>query len=93
VQIYGDYANLSILQTYASPQVNQSSNGVGAVRDAIAVINQSELLGFDRELRFSRDPQSGLGIVQVLNRTTGQVILQLPSEFILNLAQNLQKGN
>jgi uncharacterized FlaG/YvyC family protein len=93
VQIHGDYANLSILQAYAPAQVNQSPNGLGAVRDAISVINQSELLGFDRELRFSRDPESRLGIVQVLSRSTGQVIVQLPSEFILNLAQNLQKGN
>ena len=93
MQISTDYANLSILQGYAAPHVSQNSNNTSAVRDAIDAINVSELLGFDRELRFSRDSQSGLGVVQVLDRSTGSVILQLPSEFILNLAQNLQTGN
>jgi uncharacterized FlaG/YvyC family protein len=92
VQINPDYANLSILQAYAPPQVNQDTNVSGAVRDAISSINQIELLGFDREMRFSTDPQSKLGVVQVVSRSTGQVIVQIPSEFILNLAQNLQKG-
>jgi uncharacterized FlaG/YvyC family protein len=93
VQIHGDYAHLGTLQAYVLPQVHQGQSGPRAVRNAIAVINESELLGFDRELRFSTDPQSRLGIVQVLSRSTGQVIVQLPSEFVLNLAQNLQKGN
>lgn len=93
MQITGDYANLSIFQVYAQPHVSSNTNNIPTVQDAIAVINQSELLGFDRELRFSRDPQSKLGVVQVLNRSSGQVIVQIPSELILDFAQNLQKGN
>lgn len=93
MQIDGGYANLSVLQAFAPPQVTQNANGGAALREAIAIVNQSELLGFDRELRFSRDPQSRLGVVQVLNRSTGEVIVQIPSEFVLNLAQQLQKGN
>lgn len=93
MQITRDYANLSIFQAYAAPRVSSNTNSIATVQDAIAVINQSELLGFDRELRFSTDPQSKLGVVQVLNRSSGEVIVQIPSELILNFAQNLQKGN
>ena len=66
---------------------------VKAVRDAVSAVNQSELLGFDRELRFLRDPMTKLPIVQVLNRGTGEIIVQIPSEFILGLAEMLQNGN
>jgi uncharacterized FlaG/YvyC family protein len=93
VQITRDYANPSIFQAYAPPRVNPNTNSTRTVQDAIAVINEIELLGFDRELRYSTDPQSKLGVVQVLSRSSGQVIAQIPSELILDFAQNLQNGN
>jgi uncharacterized FlaG/YvyC family protein len=93
VQISPDYIDLSGLQAFAAPDVRSNTTNAPAVQDAVNTINASELLGFDRELRFSSDARSRLGVVEVLNRSTGEVILQLPSPFILNLAQNLQKGN
>ena len=92
MHISQDYASVNMLQAYTPAHVPQSSN-VTATREAVTLINESELLGFDRELRFSTDPQSRLGIVQVLNRSTGEVIVQLPSEFALNLAENLRQHN
>jgi uncharacterized FlaG/YvyC family protein len=92
VQINSDYANLSSLQAFLPPETNPMAMEVKAVRDAVNVVNQSELLGFDRELRFSKDPQTRLPIVQVVNRGTGEVIVQIPSEFILGLAEMLQNA-
>lgn len=93
MQINSDYASLSSLQALIPPQVNQNAMEAKAVRDAVNAVNQSELLGFNRELRFSTDPQSKLPIVQVLNRGTGEIIVQLPSEFILGLAEMLHNRN
>jgi uncharacterized FlaG/YvyC family protein len=93
VQINPVDASLSSLQAFLSPQLNQNTMEVKAVRDAVSAVNQSELLGFDRELRFLRDPMTKLPIVQVLNRGTGEIIVQIPSEFILGLAEMLQNGN
>lgn len=93
MRINSDDNSRTILQVYAPPQVNQNTTNARAIQDAINALNESELLGFDRELRFSKDPQSRLGVVEVLNRSTGKVILQIPSEFVLNFAQNLQNGN
>jgi len=89
VQINRDYASLSNLQAYAPPHVSQNTIQTSAIQGAVNAINESELLGFDRELRFSTDPQSKLGVVEVLERSTGQVIVQIPSEFVLNLAENI----
>ena len=93
VQINSDYANLTSLQALMPVPVNQNVMEAKAVRDAVNAVNQSELLGFDRELRFSTDPQSKLPIVQVLNRGTGEIIVQLPSEFVLGLAEMLRNRN
>ncbi|HTU47622.1 MAG TPA: flagellar protein FlaG [Bryobacteraceae bacterium] len=94
MQIGPDYTHLSFLQEFAIPDVRQNTvNTPAAVQNAVNAINESELLGFDRELRFSRDPQSRLGVVEVLNRSTGEVIVQIPSESIIDFAQNLQNVN
>lgn len=93
MQISSDYAALNS-QAVAAPEVKQNLNHAPqAVQNAVNAINQSELLGFDRELRFSSDPRSRLGVVEVLSRSTGEVIVQLPFQLILGLAQNLPKGN
>jgi uncharacterized FlaG/YvyC family protein len=93
VQINPVGASLSSLQAFLAPQANQNTMEIKAVRDAVDAVNQSELLGVDREMRFSRDPQTRLPIVQVVNRGTGEVILQIPSEFILGLAEMLHNHN
>jgi uncharacterized FlaG/YvyC family protein len=93
VQINSDSATLAGLQAFVPPQMNQMTMEIKAVRDAVNAVNQSELLGFDRELRFARDPMTKLPIVQILNRGTGEVIVQIPSEFILGLAEMLQNHN
>lgn len=92
MQVSLDYATMGF-EPYAAPQVSQSTNNAAAVRNAISAINESELLGFDRELRFSNDPRSRTGVVDVLDRSTGAVILQLPFQFILNLGQIVQDHN
>jgi uncharacterized FlaG/YvyC family protein len=93
MQVNGYSMGLNSLQAYAAPQVSQGTSSTAAVQGAITTINESELLGFDRELRFSKDPQSKLGVVEVLDRSTGAVILQLPSQFVLNLAEIVRDRN
>jgi uncharacterized FlaG/YvyC family protein len=93
VQIRSNYAYLNSLQALAPPAASPNSNNKQAVREAVNTINESELLGVDRELRFSTDPASKLGFVQVVDRNTGDVIVQIPSQFILDLAQMLQNHN
>jgi uncharacterized FlaG/YvyC family protein len=93
VQIYSDLTSVTSSQAIATPQVSETNPSASAVRNAVRAINESELLGFDRELRFSTDPLSKLGYVQVVERSSGEVIAQIPSQFTLNLAENLQKRN
>ena len=52
---------------------------------AVQMLNQSELLGDDRELEYRRDPKTGQMVVQTVSRENGQVLDQIPLEVLLRL--------
>lgn len=46
-----------------------------------------------RDLQFSLDESSGRTVITVLDRTTDEVIRQLPNDVTLNLARQLSEGD
>ncbi len=63
------------------------------VRDVVAAVhelNRSELMGEGRQLTFSRDPTTRKPVIQIVDQSTGEVIDQIPSETVLQLAQQLK---
>jgi uncharacterized FlaG/YvyC family protein len=54
---------------------------------AVQDVNQSELLGQDRELTYRRDPKTGYMVVQTVNRENGDVLDQIPLEVLLRLRE------
>jgi uncharacterized FlaG/YvyC family protein len=56
---------------------------------AVQSLNQSELLGQDRELAYRRDPRSGRLVAQIVRKDTGEVIDQIPPEALLELGESL----
>lgn len=58
------------------------------VQAAVAQMNEY-IQSTQRDLNFSYDPDSGETIVKVLDRTTQEVIRQIPDEIFLRLAQRL----
>jgi uncharacterized FlaG/YvyC family protein len=56
---------------------------------AVQQVNQSELLGQDRELTYRRDPRTGQFVVQTVNRENGDVLDQIPLEALLRLQAEL----
>ena len=61
------------------------------VIQAVKALNQTEMFGEDNGLEFQRDPDSKRWVVKVVNRNTGDVISQIPPEYVLRLAQNLKQ--
>jgi len=53
------------------------------------VVNESKVLGEGNELVFTLDASSHRMVARILDRTTQQVLEQLPPEYILRLAQEL----
>jgi len=59
------------------------------VQEAIADINRY-VQSIQRDLRFSVDESSGQSVVQVIDRSTQEVVRQIPSDVALRLARNLK---
>ena len=60
------------------------------VDKAIARLNDY-VQSFQRDLRFSVDQELGRPIVRVVDRSTQEVIRQIPNEVVLRLARNLNE--
>lgn len=58
------------------------------VQAAVAQMNEY-IQSTQRDLNFTYDPNSGETVVKVLDRTTQEVIRQIPDEIFLRLAQRL----
>lgn len=58
------------------------------VQAAVARMNEY-IQSTQRDLQFNYDPNSGQTIVKVLDRSTQEVIRQIPDEIFLRLAQTL----
>jgi uncharacterized FlaG/YvyC family protein len=56
---------------------------------AVNKLNQSELAGTNREFSISIDPQSRRPIIQIVDSATREVIDQIPSKYILDVAASL----
>jgi uncharacterized FlaG/YvyC family protein len=61
------------------------------VVQAVKALNKSEMFGEDNGLDFQTDPVSRRLVVKVVNRTTGEVISQIPPEYVLRLADDLKQ--
>lgn len=60
------------------------------VVQAVKAVNGAEMFGSENEMRFQQDPKTKRMVVRVVNRTTLEVVSQVPSEYVLQLAQNLR---
>jgi uncharacterized FlaG/YvyC family protein len=57
----------------------------------VKALNKTEMFGSDNGLEFQRDPESKRWVVKVVNRTTGDVVSQIPPEYVLRLADDLKE--
>jgi flagellar protein FlaG len=83
--------SISISTALNSPTPSNDKDApVHEVITAVNEINQSELMGEGRQLNFTRDPQTRRPIIQIVDQNTGDVIDQIPSQTVLDLAQQLK---
>jgi uncharacterized FlaG/YvyC family protein len=62
-----------------------------AVAAAVRTINESGIVGPDRQVTFSTDSASRELVVRVVDKQSKDVLVQWPSEYALNLAQEYRK--
>jgi flagellar protein FlaG len=66
----------------------QEANQRRQLLQAAKSVNESGVLG-PNELEFMLDRQTHRAVIRVVDRTTQQVVSQIPPEYVLRLAQDL----
>jgi flagellar protein FlaG len=59
---------------------------------AIRAVNSAEMFGQDNELTFVVDRHTRRALVRIVNRETGEVVRQIPAEYVLRIAEELSRG-
>ena len=59
---------------------------------AVQAVNASEMLGQENELRFALDRRSPCPLVKIVNKRTGEVVQQIPAEYVLRMAEEMKRG-
>jgi uncharacterized FlaG/YvyC family protein len=72
----------------ATPPAEQQAPENRQIVVAVKALNESGMLGENRELAFVRDPRTQRPVIQVVDRTTREVISQIPPEYVLRLAED-----
>ena len=70
-------------------------NGAAENREvvqAVKALNKTEMFGQANDLVFQRDQQTQRMVVRVVNRTTKDVVSQIPPEYVLRLAEDMKRG-
>jgi uncharacterized FlaG/YvyC family protein len=68
----------------AFPSVTQAQR---ALIQAVKAIDPAGLFGEDNKLTFVWNPQTGRMQVRIVNSKTGEVVNQVPPEYVLRLAE------
>jgi uncharacterized FlaG/YvyC family protein len=61
------------------------------VARAVRILNDTGAAGPGREFSFSIDPKTKLALIRILDPATREVIDQVPSEYILQVARDLEE--
>lgn len=57
---------------------------------AVKAVNAAELFGQNSELTFVLDRETRRPVVRIVDRTTNELIQQIPPEYVLRMAQDLK---
>ncbi len=59
---------------------------------AVKVVNEGELYGSGREVTYSIDRDTKRLVTKLVNKSTGEVVKQIPAEYLLRLAEEYKQN-
>jgi uncharacterized FlaG/YvyC family protein len=80
------------LPSVATPLPAEKAAENREVVQAVKALNSAEMFGQQNDLVFQKDPQTQRMVIKVVNRKTKDVVLQVPPEYVLQLAEDLKTG-
>ena len=84
------------IAAYATPALNVLTPEKRAEQhqliQAVQAVNETHIFGEYNELQFSRDRDTQAPVMKIVDKRTKEVIRQIPPEYILRLASDMQAG-
>lgn len=74
------------------PSFHLNAAGNRQLAGAVQALNDAGAAGSGREFSFSIDPQTKQAVVRIVDANTRELVEQFPSQYILNVAQELAKN-
>jgi uncharacterized FlaG/YvyC family protein len=59
---------------------------------AVTAVNAADLFGSDNEVTYQVDRKAGQVVVRVVNRKSGELVSQIPAEYLLRMAEKVTGG-
>lgn len=59
---------------------------------AVKAVNEAELYGSGREVTYSIDRDTKRLVTKLVNKATGEVVKQIPAEYLLRLAEEYKQN-
>lgn len=69
--------------------VRQATEQQRTLIHAVKAVNAAQLFGHDNQVTFVVDRQSKRTLVRIVNRETGELVDQIPEQYLLRLAEEL----
>jgi len=67
----------------------RSNDQQRALLQAASTVNAAQVLGPDNEITFRVDPKAQQVIVRIVNSKTGDLVSQIPQEYLLKMAEEV----
>jgi len=77
----------SQLTTAAQPAPPRPTEDQKALIQAVKAVNAAEMFGQENELTFKIDRAAGIAVVRIVNKKTGALVQQIPTEEVLRMAE------
>jgi uncharacterized FlaG/YvyC family protein len=77
----------------AAVRTSEDASQRAKLVQAVKVVNESKTLGENNELTFVLDRATGRTLTRVIDRNTQEVVLQLPLDSVLTLAEQLRQNS
>ncbi len=80
----------SATDTNPRPQTAEQASKRAELVQAVKTVNDSRTLGDNSELTFILDRTTHRMITRVIDRTTKEVVMQIPPQYVLDLAKQIK---
>ncbi len=75
----------------SQPVVRGNADETREIVSALKALNRTEMFGEDQELTFILDRETQRPVVRLVNRNTQEVIRQIPPDYVLQAAKELEQ--